>query len=71
MKKQIEEVVCKQDGDEFNYKFTVTGTFVGDKDEVINRGRILDVLRLTDKGIAWEMLWDADDFTLCDLEEEE
>jgi len=70
MAEQIEEVVCKQDGDEFEYKFTVTGIFIGDKDEVINRDRILDVARLTDKNSAWEMIWGAD-FELYDIQEKE
>ena len=70
MAKQIEEIVCKQDGDEFEYKFTVTGIFIGDKNEVINRDRVLDVARLTDKNSAWEMFWGAD-FEMYDLQEEE
>ena len=36
----MEEIVCKQDEDVFEYTFTVTGQFYGDKDEVINKGRI-------------------------------
>jgi len=35
---------------------------------VINKDRILDVARLTDKGSAWEMLWGAE-FELTDLQE--
>ena len=70
MAKQIEEIVCKQNEDVFEYTFTVTGQFYGDKDEVINKDRILDVARLTDKGSAWAMLWSAE-FELTDLQEEE
>jgi len=69
-KKITEEIVCKQDEDVFEYTFTVTGQFYGDKDEVINKDRILDVARLTDKGSAWEMLWGAE-FELTDLQEKE
>ena len=56
----VKEIICKQDEDEFGYTFTITGQFIGDKDEVINKERILDVARLTDKNSAWEMLWGAD-----------
>ena len=56
----MKEVICKQDEDEFEYTFTYTGVFIGDKDEVINKDRILDVARLTDKNSAWEMLWGSD-----------
>lgn len=56
----MEEIICKQDEDVFEYTFTVTGQFYGNKDEVINQDRILEVARLTDKNSAWEMLWNAD-----------
>ena len=61
-----QEIVCKEDEREYNYKFVVTGTFVGDKGETINKERILDVARMTDKSTAWEWLWNAD----FELEEE-
>ncbi len=64
------EIVCKKNEDVFEYKFTVTGQFYGDKDEVINKDRILDVFRKTDKYYAWSMLHGAD-FELYDLQEEE
>tara|TARA_R100000656_G_scaffold58521_1_gene45632 strand:+ start:179 stop:424 length:246 start_codon:yes stop_codon:yes gene_type:complete len=64
------EIVCKQDEDVFEYKLIVTGQFYGDKDEVINKHRILDVARLSDKNSAWEILYNAD-FELYDLQEEE
>ena len=37
------------DGDQFNYKFVVTGTFEGDEGEHIDKERILDVARMSDK----------------------
>tara|TARA_R100001129_G_scaffold63736_1_gene43580 strand:+ start:1772 stop:2017 length:246 start_codon:yes stop_codon:yes gene_type:complete len=64
------EIVCKEDEDVFEYKFIVTGQFYGDKDEVINKDRILEVARLTDSNEAWEMLWNAD-FELYEVQEEE
>jgi CRP-like cAMP-binding protein len=60
-----QETVCKEDGREYNYKFVVTGTFVGDKGEHIDKERILDVARMSDKSTAWEWLWNAD-FELTD-----
>lgn len=54
------ETVCGEDERLYNYKFVVTGTFVGDKGEIINQERILDVARMTDKSTAWEWLWNAD-----------
>ena len=54
------ETVCGEDEREYNYKFVVTGTFVGDKGETINQERILEVARLTDKYEAWDMLRNAD-----------
>ncbi len=62
----MEEIICKRDGDQFNYKFVVTGTFEGDESEIINKQRILDVARMSDKSTAWEWLWNAD----FELEEE-
>lgn len=59
------ETVCKEDEREYNYKFTVTGTFVGDKGETINQERILEVMRLTGSSEAWSMLYNAD-FELID-----
>ncbi len=59
------ETVCGEDEREYNYKFVVTGTFIGDKGETINQERILEIARLTDKRQAWEMLWNAD-FELID-----
>ena len=59
------ETVCKEDERLYNYKFTVTGTFVGDKGEIINQERILNVMRMCDKSEAWNMLWNAD-FELID-----
>lgn len=61
-----QETVCKEDEREYNYKFVVTGTFVGDEGETINKQRILDVARMSDKSTAWEWLWNAD----FELEEE-
>jgi len=66
----MREIICKRDGDHFNYKFVVTGTFEGDEGETINQERILDVARMSDKSTAWEWLWNAD-FELIDIEEEE
>ena len=64
------EIVCKKDEDLFEYKFIVTGQFYGDKDEVINKNRILEVARMTDRSETWEWLMNAD-FELYDLQEEE
>ena len=61
----MKEIICKKDGDQFNYKFVITGTFEGDEGEYINKERILDVARMSDKSTAWEWLWDAD-FELID-----
>ena len=64
------EIVCKEDDHVFEYKFIVTGQFYGDKGEVINKDRILEVARMTDSYEAWEMLRNSD-FELYDLQEEE
>ena len=45
----MKEIICKRDGDQFNYKFVVTGTFEGDEGEHIDKERILDVARMSDK----------------------
>ena len=47
---------CEYDGEEFNLKFTVVGTYIGDKGEHIDKDRVLDVWRMTDKNTAWEEL---------------
>ena len=60
------EIICNKDEKEYNYKFTVVGTFIGDKGETINQERILNVARMTDKSTAWEWLFNAD----FELEEE-
>ena len=52
--------VCEYDGEEFNFKFTVVGTYIGDKGERINKERILDVYRQTDKNEAWRLLSNAE-----------
>lgn len=54
------EVHCTTDEQEVNFKFTVVGTFIGDKDELVNQKRVLDVWRLTDTYTAWEELANAD-----------
>lgn len=54
------EVICNEDGKEYNFKFVVTGTFIGDKGETISKERILQVYRLTDKNEAWRLLSKAD-----------
>lgn len=56
----FEEVHCTEDEQEVNFKFTVVGTFIGDKDERVNKERVLDVWRQTDKYTAWEELANAD-----------
>ena len=55
-----QEYICNEDEKEYNFKFVVTGTFIGDKDETINQARILDVYRQTDKNEAWRLLSNAD-----------
>ena len=62
----MKEIICKEDGKEYNFKFTVVGTFVGDEGETINQKRILDIYRLTDRNEAWRLLSNAD----FELEEE-
>ena len=62
----MKEVICTEDEKEYNFKFTVVGTFIGDKGETINQERILNVARMTDKSTAWEWLFNAD----FELEEE-
>jgi len=61
-----QEYICNEDEKEYNFKFVVTGTFIGDKGETINQQRILDVYRQTDKNEAWRLLSNAD----FELEEE-
>ena len=56
----MEEIICNVDEREYNCKFTVTGTFIGDKGETINQERILNVYRLTDSNEAWRLLSNAD-----------
>jgi hypothetical protein len=65
----MDEIICKEDGREYEYSFKVVGHFIGDKGETINKKRILDVHYMTSKESAWELLYDAD-FTLQELEEE-
>lgn len=67
--KTMKETICKKDGEQFNYKFVVTGTFEGDEGETISKERILDVARISDSSTAWNWLFDAD-FEL-DTEEKE
>ena len=62
----MKEIICNEDEKVYNYKFTVVGTFIGDKGETINQERILNVARMTDKSTAWEWLFNAD----FELEEE-
>lgn len=62
----MQEIICNEDEKEYNFKFTVVGTFVGDKGETISKERILQVYRLTDSNEAWRLLSDAD----FELEEE-
>ena len=54
------EILCDRDEKLYSYKYVVEGTFVGDKDELIDKERILQVARMTDSNEAWEMLWNAD-----------
>ena len=54
------EILCDTDEKLYSYKFVVEGSFVGDKDELIDSQRILQVARMTDSNEAWEMLWNAD-----------
>ena len=56
----MQEIICDADEKEYNFKFTVVGTFIGDKGEIINQERILQVYRLTDKNEAWRLLSNAD-----------
>jgi len=56
----MEEIICNEDGKEYNYKFVVTGSFIGDKGETINQERILQVARLTSSSEAWNWLYNAD-----------
>lgn len=62
----MEEIICNEDGKEYNYKFVVKGSFIGDKGEIINQDRILQVARLTSSNEAWNWLYNAD----FELEEE-
>jgi len=62
----MEEIICNEDGKEYNYKFVVTGSFIGDKGETISQDRILQVARLSSSSEAWNWLYDAD----FELEEE-
>jgi len=62
----MEEIICNEDEKEYNYKFVVTGSFIGDKGETINQERILQVARLTSSSEAWNWLYNAD----FELEEE-
>jgi len=56
----IKEIVCDKDEREYNYKFTVVGTFIGDQGETISKERILEVARLTSSSEAWNWLYNAD-----------
>ena len=62
----MKEIICNEDEREYNFKFVVTGTFIGDKGETINKERILQVARLSSSSEAWNWLYDAD----FELEEE-
>lgn len=52
--------VCEYDGEEFNFKFTVVGTYIGDKGERVDKHRVLNVWRMTDTDTAWNELGNAD-----------
>jgi len=54
------QILCDRDEKLYSYRFVVEGSFVGDKDELIDNKRILQVARMTDSNEAWEMLWNAD-----------
>ena len=54
------KILCDTDEKLSSYKFVVEGGFVGDKDELIDSQRILQVARMTDSNEAWEMLYNAD-----------
>jgi len=54
------DIICNEDEKEYNYKFVVTGTFIGDNGETINQERILQVARLTSSSEAWNWLYNAD-----------
>ena len=61
------EILCDEDEKLYSYKFVVKGCFVGDKGELIDNERILQVARMTDSNEAWEMLYKAN----FEIEEEE
>lgn len=48
---------CEYDGEEFNFKFTVVGTYVGNKGERIDKHAILN---LWDRASAWNELANGD-----------
>ena len=54
------QILCDRDEKLYSYRFVVEGSFVGDKDELIDNKRILQVARMTDSNEAWEMLYNAD-----------
>ena len=64
------EILCDRDEKLYSYKYVVEGTFVGDKDELIDSQRILQVARMTDRSEAWEWLMNAE-FNVEEIGEEE
>lgn len=56
----MQEIECHEDNVELEYKFTIVGTYIGDKDEIVNQKRVINILSLTDNNSAWELLSDAD-----------
>ena len=36
-----EEIKCAEDGVEFEYKLTISGIYIGDKDEIINKDKVI------------------------------
>lgn len=40
------EMECHEDGVEFEYKLTISGTYIGDKNEIINKAKVVDMHEL-------------------------
>jgi hypothetical protein len=50
------EIKCVQDGDEFEYKLVIVGTYIGDKDEIINKEKVIDCHELYECDFEIELL---------------
>ncbi len=50
------EMKCYEDGDEFEYKLTIVGIYIGDKNEIINKDKVIGMHELYEADFEIEEL---------------